>query len=441
MNCISGLGARLLPFVRMPERHWTLLLGLIVIAACGVETSQSADRPAKREYEANYTLSVDPTNSSIAVSLEIRQPQHLLRELRFPSLSGQFDQFNADGALELGSNDLTWRVPAKGGTLKWRVKANKLRGRNAYDAWLGQEWGIFRAEDAIPRAKTRALKGSSSITTLTLKLPAGWSSISEYPGTRDPVLIDRPERRFDEPTGWILIGDIGVRRETIAGIRVAVAGPQGHAVRRLDMLAFLHWILPELAELLPALPTRLTIISAGDPMWRGGLSAPASLFIHADRPLISENGSSPLLHEVLHVAMPIRAKEDADWIVEGIAEYYGIELLRRGNAISAKRYRAALADQANWAKKAVHLCGKTSTGPTTALAVTTLHALNEEIIARTSGDKDLDDLLRSLIEQGPAVSFERLAEAATRIIGAPSDTLHSNKLPGCPKMASGNQSG
>ena len=441
MNCFSGLSARYLSFRHFFERHWVLLLGFFVVSACSVATSESADRPAKREYDAHYVLQVDPTDAAVLVTLQVRQPRHLLREVRLTSLSDRYGEFNADGELTNDGNSLTWRVPEKGGTMTWRVRVNQKRGQSTYDAWLGPEWGIFRAEDIIPRARTRALKGSTSNTTFTFSLPDGWSAVSEYSGTRDPVSVQRPDRRFDQPTGWMVVGDIGVRRETIAGIRVAVAGPQGHSVRRLDMLAFMNWVLPELTELLPNPPDRLTIISAGDPMWRGGLSAPASLFIHADRPMISENGTSPLLHEVLHTVLPIRADEDSDWIVEGLAEYYGIELLRAGNAISDRRHRIAIAEQVEWGKKAVSLCGEASTGASTALAVTTLHALNQEILDKTSGTSNLDDLLGRLIVQERPVSLQKLAHVAAEIIGKPSDVLHGDKLPGCPRIAPGEQSG
>ena len=172
---------------------------------------------------------------------------------------------------------------------------------------------------------------------MTFDLPARWTAISEYSAVRKPIVISRPERRFDEPAGWIAIGSLGVRRETIAGIRVAIAGPEGEDVRRMDMLALLGWTLPELVTILPHDFARLTIVSAGDPMWRGGLSAPASLFIHADRPMISENATSSLLHEVMHTTMPVDSRDGYDWITEGLAEYYSIELLRRGRAITEER--------------------------------------------------------------------------------------------------------
>ena len=48
------------------------------------------------------------------------------------------------------------------------------------------------------------------------------------------------------------MGRLGVRRETLAGVRVAIAGPEGHDVRRMDMLALLSWTLPELVAILPS---------------------------------------------------------------------------------------------------------------------------------------------------------------------------------------------
>lgn len=435
MNCIPGLAGRSLGFVRLQKRRCALILGLSFLAACGIEISESADVPVKREYDAHYTLKVEPRNAMVEVTLQVRQPRDLLRELRFSAPAGRFSDFDADGELLKDGDSLVWRPPARGGSLRWQAHVNHRRSKEGYDAWLGPDWGIFRAEDLIPRASTRALKGSRSNTTFTFDLPTGWSAVSEFSGSSDPVRVNRPDRRFAEPTGWMVVGDIGVRRETIAGIRVAVAGPQGQSIRRLDMLAFLNWTLPELTELLPEPPARLTIVSAHDPMWRGGLSAPASLFIHADRPMISENGTSTLMHEVVHTALSLRAGADSDWIVEGLAEYYSLELLRRGNAISARRYRIAVADQADWATKAAGLCGRTSTGATTALAVTTLHALNREILGKTSGKQNLDDLLRELLALHEPVDLERLSKAAAGIIGEPSDALHIDKLPGCPTMA------
>ena len=440
MNCISCSGARSLPLALVGKRRCAMYVALIAVAACRVETSESADSPVERDYGAHYSVHVDPAESSAEVSLEIQQSRSLLRELRFPAISGALSDFSGDGELMIRDGALRWLPPATGGKLRWRVRVAHRRGENAYDAWLGPEWGMFRAEDIIPRARTRSLKGSVSKTTLSFELPPGWSAVTEYSNKSDPISVDRADRRFDQPAGWIVVGNIGVRRETIAGIRVAVAGPQGHAVRRLDMLALLNWTLPELVDVLRQPLTRLTVVSAGEPMWRGGLSAPASLYIHADRPLISENATSTLLHEVFHTAVSIRAKAGADWIVEGLAEYYSLELLKRGGAITVERHKTAIAEQANWARDAEALCTEASTGPTTAFAVTVFRALNEELSDKTAGAANLDDLLRLVVATQEPIDVAGLSDIAAQLIGEPSDVLHIDKLPGCPRITPGDHS-
>ena len=346
MNCFSACSTNRL-------RH-ALLLTLVSMSACGV--SDSADRDNSREYSTHYTISPDPSSSTVHVALRVRQPQALLRELSFPADLAVSD-IRGDGQLVKDDRRVRWMPPAAGGTLSWRATVYNERRNNGFDAYLGREWGVFRMEDIIPRARTRTLKGAESVTTMEFDLPAGWSAVSEYPAVRLPIVIDRSGRRFGEPAGWVAVGKLGVRRETIAGTRVAIAAPEGQGVRRMDMLALLNWTLPELKAFLPDALPRVTVVSAGEPMWRGGLSAPASLFLHADRPLISENATSPLLHEIMHVALRLRARDKFDWIVEGLAEFYSIELLRRGRAITAERAAFALEWQADWAESAKALCG------------------------------------------------------------------------------------
>jgi hypothetical protein len=57
------------------------------------------------------------------------------------------------------------------------------------------------------------------------------------------------------------------------------------------------------------LPSKLLIVGAGDPMWRG----PRSLFLHADRPLIAERHQHA---DARTLITRIRADGD-DWIAEG----------------------------------------------------------------------------------------------------------------------------
>ena len=173
-------------------------------------------------------------------------------------------------------------------------------------------------------------------------------------------------------------------------------------------------------------------------MWRGGLSAPRSLYVHADRPLISENATSTLLHEVMHLSLALSAGDGYDWIVEGLAEYYSLELLNRSGSISDSRYALARADLADWATRATTLCRQSSTGATTALAVGILSALDREIRDLSDGNASLDDLVRELTALGPEIGLADLTDIAERIAGTKPDVLHIDNLPGCRNITTNN---
>ena len=420
MNCISGS---------------ILLTCLFGCSACGAPTSETRSGSTGKTYAIHYTVTPDTFSASIAVVMEVQQSRGYLRELSFARSTTEAEDFAGDGELDITDDRVRWHPPERGGRLQWRVTVPKQRNGGGYDAWLDERWGVFRAEDIIPRAKSRTLKGATSITTLTFELPPDWSAITEYYARNAKIVVDIPDRRLDLPQGWIVIGKLGVRRETIAGVRVAIAAPVGQAVRRLDILALLNWTLPELMPLLAEPLRRLTIVSAGDPMWRGGLSAPGSMFIHAERPLISENATSTVLHEVIHIAFGIRARSGYDWITEGLAEYYSLELLRRGGAITERRYKAAAAGQIAWAETAGTLCGSRSSGATTALAVTTFAKLDREIRAVSNGASTLDDFVAAMIAADALLDLDTLAEIAADLLGQPSEVLRLDTMPGCHTFA------
>ncbi len=415
------------------------LLSLLALStACNALASGPDIANEQLTYRLLYTIRPNPADGTVNVSMQVMQTRRLLREIRFQAdqrVSGIY----ADGELEIESGIVTWRPTKSGGSLRWTVAVAHRRNDAGYDAWLGPDWGIFRAEDIVPRASSRTLKGAHSSASMRFDLPENWTVVTPYFGSDDQFDIVRPERRFDQPNGWIVMGKLGVRREMIAGVRVAVAGPVDNSVRRMDTLALLTWTLPELARLLPDLPTRLTVISAGDPMWRGGLSAPQSLYIHSARPLISENATSTLLHEVMHTALGISAREEFDWIVEGLAEYYSLELLRRSGTISQKRFQTAMQDQVEWSRSARRLCQFSSTGANTALAVTVMSAIDLEIRNKTEGAASLDDLLRLIRQREQPVDLHDLTQTVEQLAGSKSDALDIKNLPGCRSIAAGHQ--
>jgi hypothetical protein len=223
-------------------------------------------------------------------------------------------------------------------------------------------------------------------------------------------------------------GRLGVRRERIAGVRVVVAGPMNQGVRRMDMIAHMNWNLPRLKRLVPAMPQRVLIVSAGDPMWRGGLSGPNSLYVHADRPLLSENGSSTLLHELVHVATGIKAEKGGDWIVEGIAEYYSLKLMWRSGTLTDRRYQQSFRKLETWALDAERLDVDIARGPVTARAVGVMRKLDREIHRKTNREKSLDDVVRLLVAARQSVSTDRLRQAVAEVMGAPAQSLSDDQL-------------
>jgi hypothetical protein len=409
----------------------TLLICLFCCAACDAPASEPGPGKAPTTYDVHYKIAPDPASGTAVVEMSVHQPLGQLIELSFSIDDIAISDLVADGELDVRNDRVTWRPERKGGSLRWRIAISHRRGNNGYDALLGAGWGIFRAEDIIPRARTRTLKNAFSRTKVTFDLPAGWTVASEYSRLKGQNFVLHAETRFDQPRGWIAMGKLGIRRETIADTKVTVAAPEGQMARRMDMLALLNWILPELLRVLPDSIPRLTIVSAGDPMWRGGLSAPASIFIHSSRPLISENATSTLAHEVFHVALGVTSEPGFDWIVEGLAEYYSLELLLRGGAITPRRYDEALQKQVRWSGNAEKLCSSRSSGATTALAVVIFRELDKELREKSAGKLSLDDVVAGIARTRSRVSLKTLDVLVDGLLHDTADALHDDSLAEC----------
>ena len=139
--------------------------------------------------------------------------------------------------------------------------------------------------------------------------------------------------------------------------------------------------------------------------------------VHADRPLIASDTTSPLLHELMHVAMRANAGPDGDWVVEGIAEYYSIELLARSRAIGRKRFERALEKIVARGKRAPRLLGPHADAAMTARAVGVMRAVDAEIRAATNNARNLDTVVKALVASPAKVTTARFAELASAAAG------------------------
>jgi hypothetical protein len=394
----------------------------------------SSDAPAQepaRTYAVLYDARIAPTERAAQVSIRLTDPSHRMRWIRLHIDPGRQVDFRGDGEIRVEGSHVKWTPPPLGGTLRYTFRIDKLRDERSYDARCSENWAIFRGDDLVPPAHVRTLGGSESRARLRLRLPKGWHSVLPWRREADgSYVIENPDRNFDRPVGWIAVGRIGVTRETVAGVRLALSGPIGQHVPRLDRLALLRWTLPELRRLLgDTLPERLSVLGAGDPMWRGGLSGPRSLFLHAGRPLIDNDGTSPLLHELIHATLRISPGEGGDWIVEGLAELYSLELLRRSKTLSNRRYERALAGLARRGASAPELEVAHSTGAVTARGAAVLHALDLEIRHVSGGAASLDGVVARLAEKRGHVDSRRLRRIAEEVAGASLERFFARYVP------------
>lgn len=100
-------------------------------------------------------------------------------------------------------------------------------------------------------------------------------------------------------------------------------------MHRMDVLTLLTFVWPQVQAVFPNHPGKLLIVGANDPMWRGSLAAHESIYLNTHLPMISESGTSALVHELAQVFGPINDSQRSNWISEGFAEYYAIGVPRR----------------------------------------------------------------------------------------------------------------
>ncbi len=408
-----------MPKFRTPARVASLLLGFLTCEAAN-----------GRAYDALFTVELQPQLGIAAVTLTLAG-SGVPSRLEFAIEPGRHVRFRGDGAIEEAGDRVSWEPPAKGGRLQYDFRIDHVRRDGMMDSRMTDDWTIFRGDRLVPPVSVTARRSSRSRSMIDFILPRDWSVATPFePAGEHRYAINDPRRRFDRPKGWIIAGEIGTRIETIVNTKAIVSAPVGDSVRRQDTLAFLNWTLPHIINVFPDFPRRFLVVRAGDPMFRGGLSGPSSLFLHADRPLISENRTSTLLHELVHLATGLYGDDESDWIVEGLAEYYSLETLRRSGTISERRYGESIERLARWARKSKSLFREHSTGATTARAVIVFKGVDQEIRRLTDGRASLDDVARRLAEKRGMVSLERLQSIAADVTGQPLQSLDRRHLGG-----------
>ena len=378
-----------------------------------------ATRAQAEDYDILYQAKIAPDSEVARVEIRL-SGERLPSRLTLTLDPERHRSLRAARGLTVEGNTAVWKPREPEDSLHYEFVIDEQKASGSYDSLLTDNWAILRSDKLVPPIAVRAPKGLEGKAELQFMLPEEWSVAAPYP-TREGIpshyLIADPGRIFPRPKGWLILGDITSRQDIIAGTDVRVAAPAGQGERLQDTLAFIAWNLPEVKRVLPHFPDQLLIVTAGKPMWRGGLSGTRSLFMHADRPMISGNRTSSLIHELIHVGTGISGGKRADWIVEGLAEYYASAILMRTGGMSDWRYAQVIEWKTAWAEEADTLFARRSSGPVTARAAVFMHRLDQALARATDGEAGIDDVTRALARERGRVSLGQLKDIVAGLAG------------------------
>jgi len=403
--------------------------GLTRLAASLVLLALSTPAWCAKKVDLDYHVKLLPQSDQAEVRVSLSQGS-AVRSLDFElGRDGDYSDFKADGQWKVSGHRGLWQPSADKASLTYRVRLSHARKPGIYETRMTPGWALFRGEDLVPTAHLDQQDGVELVSRLVFELPTGWKSVeTAWPRIgKHTFRINNVSRLFDRPTGWMLAGNLGSRRVRLGETDVTVASPKGQAMRRMDVLTLLTFVWPQVEAAFPRHPAKLLIVGASDPMRRGAFLARDSVYLNSRTPLVSENGSSPLIREVVHAIGRFSDHDASDWISEGLAEYYSIELLRRGGGITDERYAAIQARLTREGKDVTSLRGEHVSGATVARAVVVMQELDREIRVKTHNKRSLDDLAQ-VVMRANSVSTPEFVRLAQSIIGESSVVLDSKLL-------------
>ena len=382
---------------------------------------------AAKKVDLDYHVRLLPQSDQAEVRLTLAKGE-AVRSLDFDLGDGSYySDFKADGQWQLSPGKHArglWRPSGDKPSLTYRVSISHGRKSGSFDTRMTPTWALLRGDDLVPPARLDQQDGIELVSRLQFELPNGWQSVeTAWPRIgKNTFRIDNPSRLFDRPTGWMLAGHLGSRRTRLGETEVSVASPHGQGMRRMDVLTLLTFVWPQVQAVYPRHPKKLLIVGANDPMWRGSLGAHESIYLNTRLPLVSESGSSALVRELAQVFGRINDEHRSDWISEGFAEYYAIELVRRAGGMSDERYQALQAKLTRDSQKVTTLRGEQISPAQLAKAVMVLQELDREIRLKTRNKRSLDDVLRGAMHLG-AVSTKEFVQLAESVLGESSKVL------------------
>ena len=387
---------------------------------------------AAKKVDLDYHVRLLPQSDQAEVRLTLAQGS-AVRSLDFDLGDGShYSDFKADGQWQLTPGKPVrgvWQPATDKASLTYRVRVSHGRKSGSFDTRMTPTWALMRGDDLVPAARLDQQDGIELVSRLEFELPGGWKSVeTAWPRIgKNKFRIDNVSRLFDRPTGWMLAGHLGSRRTRLGETEVTVASPRGQGMRRMDVLTLLTFVWPQVQAVFPRHPAKLLIVGANDPMWRGSLGLRESIYLNTRLPLVSESGTSAVVRELAQVFGRVNDRQRSDWISEGFAEYYAIELVRRAGGMSDERYESLHGKLVKASQKVTTLRGEQVNPAQVSKAVLLLQELDREIRLQTRNKRSLDDVMRGAmrLESVDTKEFVQLAES---VIGESSKVLDTGLL-------------
>jgi len=382
---------------------------------------------AANKVDLDYHVRLLPQSDQAEVRLTLARGA-AVRSLDFNLGDGShYSDFKADGQWQLTPGKQArgvWRPASDKASLTYRVRVSHGRKNGSFDTRMTPAWALLRGDDLVPAARLDQEDGVELVARLEFELPSGWKSVeTAWPRIgKHKFRIDSPSRLFDRPTGWMLAGQLGSRRTRLGETEVTIASPLGQGTRRMDVLTLLTFVWPQVQAVYPRHPGKLLIVGASDPMWRGGQAAHESIYLNSRLPLVSENGTSVLVRELAQLSARINDRQRSDWINEGFAEYYAIELVRRAGGMSDERYESLHGKLVKDGQKVTTLRGEQVNPAQVARAVVLLQELDNEIRLKTHNKRSLDDVMRGAMRL-ETIDTKQFVQLSESVIGGSSKVL------------------
>lgn len=387
---------------------------VLAIASAALVALLAPTAPAQTERVLtwDYTVEIDePASGTAKVTIRLSHLKGLVDRLGFLTESHAYTITDVKGV----GSDVR---PAPGGVelvvkndveqLSFVVSVNRAAFKTGeYNAFLGADWGVFRAESFALGFNYSYVEGTPFRweAGVAWRLPAGWSAemaLAREPGEPNAFRLPAGEVL---PRGFVAVGPFTMKAFPAAGKEFRLVTIGKPLAFEKEAFPYLEKATPYYAQVYgPVTGPVVLAVAAPSPMFRGGLGGTDSFYVH------EESDLRTFAHEYAHAWQLFGTVTDPGaasvWITEGDADYHGALSLFVADAWSLDQVNDFLGsyhdERAKEPFRSTPLAGATYGGDTEDVAyhkgALVLHALDGLMRARTagSGEVGIDEVLRLL---------------------------------------------